>query len=130
MSQSNVRLVGPAQPASHPYKPNLPLNLAIGAFGGLVLAIGYVMLREQTSSVLRAPGEAGSWLALPELGAIPMAANQRIALLSSASFPGATRHPGARRTCFVGSSLFGGVGVFPRHSGVHSVVRAKRRSSP
>lgn len=88
MSQSNVRLVGPAQPASHPYKPNLPLNLAMGAFGGLVLAIGYVMLREQTSSVLRAPGEAGSWLALPELGAIPMAANQRIALLSFASFPG------------------------------------------
>jgi polysaccharide biosynthesis transport protein len=88
MSQSNVRLVGPAQPASHPYKPNLPLNLAMGAFGGLVLAIGYVMLREQTSSVLRAPGEAGSWLALPELGAIPIAANQRIALLSFASFAG------------------------------------------
>ena len=84
MSQSNVRLVGPAQPASFPYKPNLPLNLAIGAFGGLVLAIGYVMLREQTNSVLRTPGETGSWLALPELGAIPMAANQRIAFLSFA----------------------------------------------
>lgn len=84
MSQSNVRLVGPAQPASYPFKPNLPLNLAIGAFGGLVLAIGFVMLREQTSSVLRAPGETASWLALPELGAIPMAANQRLALLSFA----------------------------------------------
>jgi receptor protein-tyrosine kinase len=84
MSQSNVRLVGPAQPPSSPYKPNLPLNLAIGAFGGLVLAIGYVMLREQTRSVLRTPGETGSWLALPELGAIPMAANRRLALLSFA----------------------------------------------
>ncbi len=60
MSQSNVRLVGPAQPASYPYKPNLPLNLAIGVFGGLALAIGFVMLREQTNSVLRAPGETGS----------------------------------------------------------------------
>ncbi len=88
MSQSNVRLVGPAQPASNPYKPNLPLNLALGAFGGLVLAIGYVMLREQTSSVLRTPGETSSWLDLPELGAIPMAPNRRIALLSWASFAG------------------------------------------
>jgi polysaccharide biosynthesis transport protein len=41
-----------------------------------------VMLREQTSSVLRAPGEAGLCLALPELGAIPKAANQRIVTLS------------------------------------------------
>jgi receptor protein-tyrosine kinase len=79
--QSNVRLVGPAQPASRPYKPNLPLNLAIGIFGSLVLAIGYVMLREQTNSVLRAPGEAGAYLTLPELGAIPKAANGGFATL-------------------------------------------------
>jgi len=79
--QSNVRLVGPAQPASRPYKPNLPLNLAIGIFGSLVLAIGYVMLREQTNSVLRAPGEAGAFLTLPELGAIPKAANRGFATL-------------------------------------------------
>jgi len=71
--QSNIRLVGPAQPASHPYKPNLPLNLAIGTFGGLALSIGCVMLQEQTTSALRAPGEAGSYLTLPELGAIPKA---------------------------------------------------------
>jgi polysaccharide biosynthesis transport protein len=69
--QSTVRLVGPAHPAPNPYKPNLPLNLAIGTFGGLVLAIGYVMLQEQTNSALRSPGEAGAYLMLPELGAIP-----------------------------------------------------------
>jgi receptor protein-tyrosine kinase len=77
--QSNVRLVGPAQPAARPYKPNVPLNLAIGIFGSLVLAIGYVMLREQTNSMLRAPGEAGAYLTLPELGAIPKAANRGFA---------------------------------------------------
>jgi succinoglycan biosynthesis transport protein ExoP len=71
--QSNIRLVGPAQPPAHPYKPNLPLNLAIGTFGGLALAIGYVLLREQTNSILRAPGEAGAYLNIPELGAIPKA---------------------------------------------------------
>ena len=73
--QSDIRLIGPAKPAAHPYKPNLPLNLAIGAFGGLALAIGVVMLQEQTNSVLRAPGEAGIYLTLPELGAIPEVAN-------------------------------------------------------
>jgi receptor protein-tyrosine kinase len=79
--QSTVRLVGPARPAANPYKPNLALNLAIGTFGGLVLAIGYVMLQEQTTSALRSPGEAGSYLMLPELGAIPkMASGNLVAL--------------------------------------------------
>ncbi len=81
VSQSNVRLVSLAQPVAHPYKPNLPLSFAIGAFGGLALAVGYVMLREQTVSVLREPGEAGWYLTLPELGAIPKASNRRNAAL-------------------------------------------------
>ena len=71
--QSNVRLVAPATPAFYPYKPNMPLNLSIGMFAGLVLAIGFVMLSEQTNSRLRAPGEAGFYLDLPELGTIPSA---------------------------------------------------------
>ena len=68
---SNIRLIAPAVPASHPYKPNLPLNLAIGLLGGFVLAIGCVMLQEQSTSTLQSPGEAGAHLALPELGVIP-----------------------------------------------------------
>jgi len=79
--QSNVRLVGPAQPAAHPYTPNLPLNLAIGTFGALVLAIGYVMMQEQNNSVWRSPGEAGAYLTLPELGAIPKMAHRNSAAL-------------------------------------------------
>jgi len=69
--QTNIRLLGPAEPAGRPYRPNLPLNLIIGTLGGFVVAIGYVMLREQNAAVLHAPGEAGMYLALPELGAIP-----------------------------------------------------------
>jgi polysaccharide biosynthesis transport protein len=95
MSQSNVRLVGPAQPAGRPFKPNLPLNLAIGAFAGLALAIGYVMLREQMSSVFRLPGEAGVCLTLPEVGAIPKAANGRIATLDFV-WPGIRTAPAER----------------------------------
>jgi receptor protein-tyrosine kinase len=75
--QSNIRLIGPAQPATRPYKPNVPLNLLLGMFGGLGVAIAYVMLQEQTSSALRAPGDAGAYLTLPELGAIPRAETRR-----------------------------------------------------
>ncbi len=73
--ESNIRLVGPARAAMQPYKPNWPLNLAIGMFAGLILSAGWVMLREQSNSFLRTPGEAGMYLTLPELGAIPQAAN-------------------------------------------------------
>ncbi|HKA00937.1 MAG TPA: polysaccharide biosynthesis tyrosine autokinase [Candidatus Solibacter sp.] len=69
--QANIRIVGAAEPPSHPYKPNLPLNLSIGAIGGLVLGIGWVMLRTTNRSVLREPGEASLHLSVPELGAIP-----------------------------------------------------------
>jgi receptor protein-tyrosine kinase len=79
LRQSNIRLVGAAQPAAHPYRPNVPLNLAFGLFAGLALGIGYVMLEEQTHSGLRVPGEAGAYLTLPELGAIPKAEGRRFA---------------------------------------------------
>ena len=79
MNQSNVRLVNAAGPAAYPYKPNLALNLIIGIVGSLLLAIGYIMFREQTSSVWRLPGEASASLALPEIGAIPKAEVRRCA---------------------------------------------------
>ncbi|MCU1275611.1 MAG: lipopolysaccharide biosynthesis, partial [Bryobacterales bacterium] len=68
--QSNIRLVGPAKPAPEPYKPNVPLNLAIGVFASLTVGAGFVLLQEQADSRLHVPGEAGVYLTLPELGAI------------------------------------------------------------
>jgi receptor protein-tyrosine kinase len=97
MRQSDIRLISPARPATRPYKPNLPLNLGLGAAGGLILALGYVMLHEQTNSRLRAPGEAGTWLTLPELGVIPKALP---GYLEAPRFPGANmsalEHPPSR----------------------------------
>jgi len=75
--QANLRLAGAAEQPRHPYKPNLPLNLAIGAFGGLILAVGLVMFQAQNQSVLREPGEAALLLPVPELGAIPKIASAR-----------------------------------------------------
>jgi len=72
---TNIRLVNPAAPPPIPAKPNLPLSLAIGAVGGMLLAVAAVMLQEQQRQVLRAPGDAGMFLDLPELGAIPQAHN-------------------------------------------------------
>lgn len=69
--QSSLDLVAPAEAPKRPQKPNLPLNLAIGIFDGVVVAIGFVLLQEQNRRVLREPGDAESLLALPELGAIP-----------------------------------------------------------
>jgi polysaccharide biosynthesis transport protein len=76
IQEPNIKLVGPAQPATDPYKPNLSLNATIGMFGGLIAAIGWVMFREQSQCLLRTPGEVGMYLTLPELGVIPQTPNQ------------------------------------------------------
>jgi receptor protein-tyrosine kinase len=70
---TNIRLVSPATPPPTPDRPNVPLNLAIGAVGGLLLGVAAVMLQEQRRPVLRDPGDAATYLSLPELGAIPQA---------------------------------------------------------
>lgn len=73
VDQSNARLVSPAQPPARPFRPNLLLNLLIGAIGGLTVAVGYVMLREQTRQPWRTPGDVSTSLGLRGLGAIPQA---------------------------------------------------------
>ncbi len=71
---TNVRVVGKAEPPATPYKPNPPLNIAIGLFAGMICGIGCAMLLEQSNRSIRSPGEmvAISPL-LAELGAIPPA---------------------------------------------------------
>jgi receptor protein-tyrosine kinase len=65
--------MGFAEPPRVPERPNTALNLAIGTIGGLLLATAVVLLQEQHKAVLRVPGEAGTYLKLPELGVIPQA---------------------------------------------------------
>ena len=70
----NIRVVGPAQPPVTPYKPNPPLNIAIGLFAGMICGIGCAMLLEQSNRRIRAPGETVTISPmLTELGAIPQA---------------------------------------------------------
>ena len=74
MKSSNVRIIDRAKAPSQPYKPNLPLNSTIGLLSGLMLGIALVVARTRADSSLHEPGDAGILLGVPELGAIPSAA--------------------------------------------------------
>jgi capsular exopolysaccharide synthesis family protein len=71
MPVSGVRIVDPAKPPLKPALPSQPLNAALGlVFGALAgMVIGFVRLH--SDRYLRVPGEAGTLLAVPELGAVP-----------------------------------------------------------
>jgi len=72
MRDSNVLVVDRAKPPVLPYRPNLPVNSAIGLFGGVLLGFGFVLVRERVDRRISAPGDAQVYLDLPELGVIPM----------------------------------------------------------
>src|SRR5207249_1886020 len=73
MRASNIRIVDRAKPSRFPYKPNLFQFAETGLFGGLVLAVVFVVLREGADRSIQAPGDAPIYLKLPELGVIPSA---------------------------------------------------------
>jgi len=68
---SNVRIVDSAEPPLHPRTPLLPLNVALGLFSGLTVALCYVLFSERNNNSLRHPGEATMRLGIAELAAIP-----------------------------------------------------------
>ena len=78
--QGNLRLINRALPADSPYRPNVALNLSVGILGGFLLGACWVMLKEQTRSVMRSCGEAGRYLTLPELGAVPRFSDRALGL--------------------------------------------------
>ncbi len=73
MRASNVLVVDPAKPPLFPYKPNMPMNSALGLLSGVLLGLGFVLFRERFDRRIRAPGDAQVYLNLPELGVVPLA---------------------------------------------------------
>ena len=71
LKASNIRVVDAATLPKKPYKPDVPLNAALGLFAGSFLGIAFVVMRERADRTFQAPGDAPFWLDLPELGVIP-----------------------------------------------------------
>lgn len=75
MQASNIRFIDPAQPPGMPYKPRLRTNAMYGLMLGLLLGGVFVIIRERADRTLQEPGEAPSYVNLPELGVIPSIKN-------------------------------------------------------
>jgi succinoglycan biosynthesis transport protein ExoP len=73
LKSSDVRVVSPATPATSPYRPSLPLNLALGLLFGIAFTGCYILLRERNDASLRTPGQSVKHLNVPELAVIPSA---------------------------------------------------------
>ena len=73
MRASNILVVDAAKPPLLPYRPNYPLNSALGLLIGTLLGTGLSIMRERFDRRIAAPGVAPAYLNLPELGAIPLA---------------------------------------------------------
>ncbi|MBI2388854.1 MAG: polysaccharide biosynthesis tyrosine autokinase [Deltaproteobacteria bacterium] len=67
---NNVRIIDDALTPRRPVRPNVPLNLAIGAFAGLLLGVGLAVWREVGDQSLRTPEDVEA-LGAASLGLIP-----------------------------------------------------------
>ena len=77
MRASNVRVVDAARAPRFPYKPNAPMNSALGLMAGLFLGVAFVVMRERADRSIQEPGDSSFYLNLPELGVIPSAGAAR-----------------------------------------------------
>jgi len=90
MRSSNVVVVDQAKPPVLPFRPNFPMNTALGLVTGLFVGVGFVLMRDLFNRNIESPGLSPAYLRLPELGVIPAArlTSRRIAWL-----PASTRVP-------------------------------------
>ena len=68
---TNVRVIERAEVPHRPSRPKIPLNLALGVFSGLVIAVGAAFAREYLDGSLKSSDEVEGLLQLPALAAIP-----------------------------------------------------------
>jgi succinoglycan biosynthesis transport protein ExoP len=78
MPVSGVRIVDPAFPPTKPALPSETLNAALGLVFGALMGMVLGFIRLHSDRYLRAPGEAGILLAVPEIGAVPSLASDPI----------------------------------------------------
>jgi succinoglycan biosynthesis transport protein ExoP len=71
LAPSNVRVLERPEVPAAPSKPNVPLNLALGFLGGLVVAVGAAFASEYFDSSVKSTEEAEELLHMPTLATIP-----------------------------------------------------------
>ena len=71
IGQSNVSVVDVAEQPQSPFRPNLPLNAAIGILGGVALGLMFAIIAHLMLDSIVTPADVRNKLHLPVLGVIP-----------------------------------------------------------
>lgn len=68
---NTVSVVDRAQPPQSPFKPNLPLNIALGLVAGVLLGFGAAFSLEWIDDTIKSPDDLTGKLGIAPLGVIP-----------------------------------------------------------
>jgi succinoglycan biosynthesis transport protein ExoP len=71
LHSTNILLWDPAMPTDRPARPIVPLNLAIGLFGGLLLGAGAAFLREDFDQTIDTIDQIETAALAPSLASVP-----------------------------------------------------------
>ncbi len=71
LKSSNINIVDAASVPISPVEPKIPMNLALGCIGGLLLGVSSAFIAENVDSSIRTPEDVETYCSLPALGIIP-----------------------------------------------------------
>ena len=71
LAASNIRVIERAELPERPSRPKVPLNLTLGALGGLVFALGAAFLCDYFDNSVKSSEEVEELLQIPSLAMIP-----------------------------------------------------------
>jgi succinoglycan biosynthesis transport protein ExoP len=71
LKSTNIVVIDTASPAAEPARPKIPLNLALGLAGGLLLGIAAAFVVENADQTISTPDQAEQVSLLPSLGLVP-----------------------------------------------------------
>lgn len=71
LRSSDLRLVDEAEIPTAPVRPRVPVNLALGLFGGIMVGIAGAFLRESFDHSIRTPSDVETQCLLPALAIVP-----------------------------------------------------------